>query len=209
MSAEVLQHIFDPFFTTKERGRGTGLGLAVVHGIVLGYEGACVVASRPGEGSVFSVYLPLATAGRLPAAPTAAPASLRGRERVLVIDDDADVRDVLTIGLDRLGYEVVALDDPREALSAVAEHPTAWDVVISDQVMPHMKGLTLLARLRAIRPALRLILCTGFSDGATEEAALAAGVDAFFLKPTTPDDLAAAIRRLIDAPAGTSVARGS
>ena len=203
ISPDVLHRIFDPFFTTKARGRGTGLGLAVVHGLVLAYGGACIVGSRPGSGSAFSVYLPLAAPGRLPtSAPPAVP-SLRGRERILVVDDEPDIRDVLTIGLERLGYEVVGLDDPEEALAVISEHPAIWDVVISDQVMPAMKGLTLFSRLKAIRPDLHFILCTGFSDGATEKHALELGVDGFFLKPVAIEELASAIRRLVgDAPRG-------
>jgi CheY-like chemotaxis protein len=106
--------------------------------------------------------------------------------------------DMLTIGLDRLGYEVVALNDPQEALEALREDPGAWDIVVSDQVMPGMKGLTMFREMKEIRGDLRFVLCTGFSDGASEEAALAAGADAYFLKPVSPERLAAAIRRMID-----------
>ncbi|MGE5202369.1 MAG: PAS domain-containing protein, partial [Acidobacteriota bacterium] len=204
MAPQVLKRIFDPFFTTKGRGRGTGLGLSVVHGIVMGYEGALHVASRLGGGSVFNVYLPLVDAAAV-AVPASRPiGKLGGRERVLVVDDEVVMTDVLTMALDRLGYEAVALNDPEEAVKTFAENPAAWDVVISDQVMPGMKGLTLLARLKAIRPGLRFILCTGFSDGATEEGARAAGVDAFLLKPAAPEDIAAAIRRLFDRPAAAA-----
>jgi PAS domain S-box-containing protein len=206
MSAEVLKRIFDPFFTTKERGRGTGLGLSVVHGIVMAYGGACVVTSRPGTGSVFAIYLPLTAIEAATAASEAAMPVLRGRERVLVVDDETEMTDMLTIGLDRLGYEVVALNDSEEALAVFTEDPKAWDVVISDQVMPRMKGLTLFHRLKSVRASLRFILCTGFSDGATEKTALAAGVDAFLLKPVSPEQLAASIRRLLDEPLGPSAA---
>ena len=204
MAAEVLKRIFDPFFTTKGRGRGTGLGLSVVHGIVMAYEGALHVTSRPGAGSVFNVYLPLVDVAA-EAIPASRPVGrLGGRERVLVVDDEVVMTDVLTMALDRLGYEAVALNDPEEAVRTFAEDPAAWDVVISDQVMPGMKGLTLLERLKAIRPSLRFILCTGFSDGATEEDARAAGVDAFLLKPASPEDIASAIRRLFDRPAAAA-----
>ncbi|MBI3710716.1 MAG: response regulator [Proteobacteria bacterium] len=209
MTPELLERVFEPFFTTKERGRGTGLGLAVVHGIVIANDGACIVTSRPGAGSTFAVYLPLAGGDAETATVEPAPPSLRGRERILVVDDDADARDALTVGLDRLGYEVVALDDPEEALAVFAEDQAAWDVVISDQVMPRMKGLTLFQRLKAIRPSLRFILCTGFGDGATEEMAAAAGTDAFFIKPVSAERLAASIRRLVDNPPGTEGGRRS
>jgi PAS domain S-box-containing protein len=207
MAPALLEHIFEPFFTTKERGQGTGLGLAVVHGTVMAYEGACVVTSQPGVGSVFTIYLPLAEGEADAAAPTAPAILLGGRERILVIDDDPDTTDVLTIGLDRLGYEVVALNDPEEALATFSENPAAWDVVISDQIMPHIKGLTLFERLRALRPTLRFVLCSGESGErrqTLEQRALDAGVDAFIHKPATPEQFAAAIRRLIDQSADAS-----
>jgi len=166
----------------------------VVQGLVVSYRGAGSVTTKAGVGSTFSVYLPLAEAE--PAALERAADNVRGRERILVVDDEMDLTDVITVGLERLGYEVVALNDPEELLAAFREDPAAWDVVISDQVMPTMKGLTLFERLKAIRPAIRFILCTGFSDAASEEMARAAGVDAFFLKPVSPEQLAATIRRL-------------
>jgi len=193
---ENLKRIFDPFFTTKARGRGTGLGLAVVHGLVLAYNGAGTVTTQRGAGSTFTIYLPLTEADPVAVAATAT--NLRGRERILVVDDEPDLTDMLTIGLERLGYEVVALNDPGELLAVFAEDPDAWDIVVSDQVMPNMKGLSLFQRLKAIRATILLVLCTGFSDAASEETARAAGADAFFLKPVSPEQIAAAIRRLID-----------
>jgi CheY-like chemotaxis protein len=125
---------------------------------------------------------------------------LRGRERILVVDDESLIADVLTMGLDRLGYEVVTLNEPREAIETFTEDPSAWDVVVSDQVMPEIKGLALCKRLKKICPSLRFILCTGYSEGVTEESAIAAGADAFFMKPASPADIAGAIRKLLDRP---------
>jgi PAS domain S-box-containing protein len=198
IAPDVLKHIFEPFYTTKDRGRGTVLGLAVVHGIVTSYEGACIVSSRPGRGSDFAVYLPLV--GAAPTVDTATRSDMRGTERILVVDDEPDVSDVLTTGLDRLGYEAVGVNGPEQALEAFAEDPAAWDLVVSDQVMPGMKGVTLFERLKAIRPTLRFILCTGFGDNAAEAAAFSAGVDAFLLKPVSPERLAVTIRRLVGTP---------
>jgi PAS domain S-box-containing protein len=195
----VLKHIFDPFFTTKGLGRGTGLGLAVVHGIVTAHGGACLVSSAQGQGTTFSIYLPLSRLAAVPAtAPRPAP-DLHGRERVLIVDDELDVRDMVAVGLERLGYEAVALGDPAEALEEYVADPSAWDVVISDEVMPTMSGLSLLGRIRAINPDVCFILCTGFSSTTTEEMARHAGVDAYFVKPVSPAELAACIRRLRDA----------
>jgi DNA-binding NtrC family response regulator len=123
---------------------------------------------------------------------------LHGRERILVVDDELDVRDMVAVGLERLGYEAVPLGDAAEALEAYTADPTAWDVVISDEVMPAMSGLSLLGRLRAVNPMVRFILCTGFSNNTTEEMARHAGVDAYFIKPVSPVELAACVRRLCD-----------
>ena len=123
-----------------------------------------------------------------------------GRKRILVIDDEPDLVDVLTIGLARLGYDVVAVNEPQAALAVFASSPDRWDVVVSDQVMPHMKGNALFARLKALRPSLRFILCTGFSDGQSEAAALASGIDAFFLKPVPAERIAGAVRDMLDRP---------
>jgi PAS domain S-box-containing protein len=198
--AELVGRIAEPFFTTKERGRGTGLGLAVVHGIVTSYDGAYSIESTPGAGTKVSVYLPLAP-GRTPAASSGPPGphALHGRERVLVVDDEEDLTDTLAIGLQRLGYEVVGVDDPLAALGAMEENPRAWDVVVTDQVMPGMPGLTLIGKLKALSPNLHIILCSGFADGASEQSAKQAGADAFFLKPVSPEQIAAQIRAMMAA----------
>jgi PAS domain S-box-containing protein len=197
MSAEVIGRIFDPFFTTKERGRGTGLGLSIVHGVVMDHGGACRVESTRGSGTRFAVYIPSDPGSAPPVRELPAQPDGEGNETVLIVDDEADIADMLAIGLGRLGYRVTAIVDPADALAAVERNPDAWDVVISDQVMPGMKGMTLFAHLKAIKPALRFILCTGFSDAATEAHALEAGADGFFLKPVSPEQIAARIRRIV------------
>jgi PAS domain S-box-containing protein len=189
-----LPRIFEPFFTTKERGRGTGLGLAVVHGIITSYSAACAVTSRPGHGTRFSVYLPLSK--KSVATPDiAAPRDLRGRERILVVDDEVDITDMLSIGLERMGYEVAAMNDPTETIELVAEDPSLWHAVIIDHLMPGMQGAILAAKLKSLRPELVVILCTGLDDGAVRRQAGAA-IDAFFVKPVEPEQLAAAIREM-------------
>jgi PAS domain S-box-containing protein len=196
IAPENLSRIFEPFFTSKERGRGTGLGLAVVHGVVTAYEGGCAVESNPGSGTRFSVYLPLTEARTGPALKEGQGADLRGGERVLIVDDETDITDMLAIGLERLGYEVAALNDPGEALEAVRDAPAAWDVVITDHIMPGMQGVSLVRELKSLRPDLIVILCTGLDDGVVGQAAQAQGIDAFFAKPVGPEQLAAAIRDL-------------
>ena len=196
---DILGRIFEPFFTTKGRQRGSGLGLAVVHGVIESHGGACHVTSRPGGGTTFSVYLPLAAQS-----PIAGPKSkvesddLRGHERILIVDDEQDLVDALSIGFSRLGYETVGVNDPVEALAAFEEDPTAWDVVVTDQAMPAMHGLELIRRLKAIRPDITAVLCTGYSDGANEGVSRNAGADALLLKPLDAVRIAASIRKLMD-----------
>jgi PAS domain S-box-containing protein len=196
MDAATLGRVFDPFFTTKGPGRGTGLGLAVVYGIVNAYDGALTVESWPGGGTTFSIYLPLATDAP-PEIGEARPADrARGSETVLLVDDEADLLEMMRIGLTRLGYDVTACSDPLAALELFRADPAHWDAVVTDQVMPGMKGFTLIGKLRAIRPDCPIILCTGFNDGATERQATEAGANGFFLKPIEPYRIAETIRTL-------------
>jgi signal transduction histidine kinase len=196
METEVLRRIFDPFFTTKRRGRGTGLGLAVVHGIVAEYGGACVVESQIGQGTGFKIYLPLVAGETARAVIDGEGAAVSGHERLLVVDDEPFLTEMLEIGLGRLGYAVTTANDPTEALKLFENDPASFDAVISDQIMPKLSGMALLSQLKRIRPDVPFILCTGFSDGATEETALAAGADAFFVKPVPTERLAEKIREV-------------
>ena len=194
----VLDRIFEPFFTTKGRQRGTGLGLAVVHGVIESHDGACHVVSREGEGTVFSVYIPLRSAALSDVAHARASPEIRGKEKILVVDDEPDIVDMLSIGLERLGYETVAVTDPLEALAAFEEDPAAWDIVVSDEVMPQMRGLELVRKLKAVRGDVRVLLCTGYSDTANDKIIRAAGVDVMLLKPVDAVTVASKIRQLMD-----------
>ncbi len=198
MEQAIVEQIFEPFFTTKEGGHGTGLGLAVVHGIIMAYDGAYLVRSRVANGSEFSLYLPLDES--LPEAATKAQgaAALRGGESVLIVDDEVDLTDMLSIGLERLGYDVTSCNDPFEALHAVEQDPGAWHVVVTDQMMPAMRGVALIERLKAIAPDVATLLCTGFADGTTEAAARHAGADAFLMKPLEAHRIARQMRALLD-----------
>jgi CheY-like chemotaxis protein len=199
---EILKRIFDPFFTTKGRQRGTGLGLAVVHGVIEAHSGACRVESTPSEGTRFCIYLPVTNEALQLSAMSAAPANAaRGNERVLIVDDEPDMADMLAIGLDRLGYDVAAVNDSLEALSVFEEDPTAWDAVVADQLMPHMRGVELLHRLKTVRPTLKTVLCTGFSDGVEGELVEKGAIDFFVQKPTDAQGVAASLRILFDNPA--------
>jgi two-component system, cell cycle sensor histidine kinase and response regulator CckA len=200
---ELLQ-IFEPFFTTKERGRGTGLGLAVVDGVVRTHKGAYRVETAIGKGTAFFIYLPLAEGAAPGVMPPSEPGAVRGSETVLVVDDDAAVLDMMVTGLERLGYEAVGVDESPDALEVIAEDPAAWHVLVTDQVMPRLKGLALIEEAKRIHPGLVAILCTGFSDRATEEALPEGIADAVFMKPVSPNRVAAAIRALVTARAPAS-----
>ena len=191
--SDVLKHVFEPFYTTKQRQRGTGLGLAVVHGVIDSSGGFGHVRVRPGEGTTFSVYIPLADAAEVPSqAPTVADGAPRGTERVLVVDDEPDIVDMMVIGLERLGFRAVGVSDPLEAFEAFSEDPAAFDIVVTDLVMPSLRGTELIRKIKTIRPEIRAILCTAFSDGAAREVDPC--VDALFRKPADATAIARCIR---------------
>jgi PAS domain S-box-containing protein len=196
MDQATLDRVFEPFYSTKPPGRGTGLGLAVIHGIVTACDGAYLVTSRLGGGAEFAIYLPLAgppTPSRDTDDAPPGPASL------LVVDDEINITDMLAIGLERFGYEVTCCNDPAEALHAFEQDPGAWDIVITDQTMPGLTGAALIARIKAIRPDCPTILLTGFSDRAAAQAvARGAGADGWLVKPIEPRHVADKVRELLD-----------
>ena len=180
IAPEIIDRIFEPFFSTKGRQRGTGLGLAVVHGVIRSHGGFCHLRSIPGKGTHFHIYLPLAVEGM---APAPEPPISGGLGRVLIVDDEADIADMLSIGLERLGYATVAVQDPFTALVAIEEDPHAFDMLLTDLQMPMMSGMDLIRKARAMAPHLRAILCTGNAAGMTEAEARTQGADALLYKP--------------------------
>jgi PAS domain S-box-containing protein len=197
MAPDVMKRIFEPFFTTREVGEGTGLGLAVVYGIVKSLHGTITVKSELGVGSVFRVFLPkVATEVQPESAKTVE--IPRGKERVLFIDDEELLVEWGQALLERLGYEVTALTDSAEAFDIFSSDPSRFDLVITDQTMPHMTGLRLARELLKIRPNIPIILCTGHSDAVTPHTLKEAGVREFMLKPLAKRELSQAVRRVLE-----------
>jgi CheY-like chemotaxis protein len=197
MNPDVMKRIFDPYFTTKEKGVGTGLGLAVVHGIVKKSGGAIMAESEPGKGSSFHIYLPKVTLSAL--YQSNPPELVRGgSERILFVDDEIMLVDIGQKTLERLGYHVVSRTSSIEALELFRIKPNDFDLVITDQTMPNMTGDRLAKELMDIRPDIPVIICTGYSQAIDPERAKKKGIKAFVMKPILVNDIAAAIRKVLD-----------
>ncbi len=195
--SEIKAKIFDPYFTTKEKGKGTGLGLAVVHGIVKGYGGAIFVYSDSPGGTAFNIYLP--TVKGETALQTLHPRTLPGgTEHILIVDDEPLLIDVLQQMLENLGYRVSATNDGNAALDMYRSNPNSFDLVLTDMTMPKMTGDELASALLKINADLSIILCTGYSAKISAEAALKMGIKAFIHKPIVEADLANIVRNVLD-----------
>jgi len=197
IAPDIMDKIFDPFFTSKKFGEGTGLGLSVVHGIVKQSDGYITVESELDRGSTFAVYFPMIT-GELETDAIRDDVLPTGSERILFVDDEEALvemgKDVLT----ELGYDVTARASSREALALFRLDPSRSDLVITDQTMPEMTGVELAKEILAIRSDVPVILCTGFSHLVDADAAKAAGIRAFAMKPLTKGEIARTIRNVLD-----------
>ncbi|MFO8099813.1 MAG: response regulator [Salinibacter sp.] len=201
MPDEVADKIFEPFFSTKEEGEGTGLGLSTAYSIVKSHDGFIDVDSEEGVGTTFRVHLPAADAAEADDAPAEAPPAAHTRpdgEHVLVVDDEAFIRETAKQTLEDEGYEVTTVADAREALQWVAEQDGQVDAVVTDLRMPDMSGLDFIRTLHARHPRLSIVAISGLADGRTEEA-LQAGAHAFLAKPITADKLQGAVREAVHA----------
>jgi PAS domain S-box-containing protein len=197
MSQELMERIFDPFFTTKKPGEGTGMGLAVVHGIVKNHKGVITVYSEPERGSVFHVFLPQIP-GEIESETRLSELIPTGKERILVVDDEPVQLQSIKRMLERLGYSVLARAESADALAKFLENPGAFDLVITDQTMPKMTGEKLAESILSIRSDIPVILCTGFSELIDAEKAKAIGVDEFLMKPFSVKEIAETIRRVLE-----------
>lgn len=197
MDRDTMAQIFDPFFSTKERGEGTGLGLAVVHGIVTKLGGQITVSSEPGKGTVFQIYFPVVDMEE--AVKQGKTASvLGGKERILVVDDEVELAEMIQRMLADLGYDATSFTDSVEALQEFTGDTKAYDLVITDMTMPSITGAELARRMVAVKPGMPIILCTGFSEIMDEEKAKAIGIREYIMKPVIKSELAKIVRTVLD-----------
>jgi signal transduction histidine kinase/ActR/RegA family two-component response regulator len=205
MDAATRRRIFEPFFTTKPVGKGTGLGLATVYGIVRQSEGNITVFSEPGRGTTFRCYFPAAIAPALadPAAAAVVTAS-RGAETILLAEDEAELRALLMRALQGQGYRVLEASHGDEALSVAARHDGPIHLLVTDVIMPHRSGKEVAEQLSQERPGLRVLFMSGYSDEAIERHGILTPDSVYMQKPVSPESLARAVRDLLDAEFATS-----
>jgi two-component system, cell cycle sensor histidine kinase and response regulator CckA len=192
MDAATLEHMFEPFFTTKETGAGTGLGLAVVHGIVKSHEGTIVVRSKVGEGSTFELYFPAVVTDVAFEPPKPALQEVpRGQgERILVVDDDAVSGFAVEKLIESLGYDVSRCTRPEEALARFAASPSSFDLIVSDLAMPGMNGAELIEHLVRIRPDLPVVVVSGYVESTAARVLEKSAAKAVLRKPVSRGELA-------------------
>ena len=197
MDKTTMRRVFEPYFTTKEKGEGTGMGLSTLYGIVKTHKGAVMVESELSKGSSFSVYFPkieskadrkaLQNESKVP----------KGNEKILCVDDEPELVNMLKTMLCKTGYQVTTRSSSLEAFELFKQNSDRFDLVITDLNMPHLSGDRLAKQMIEIRPDLPIILCTGFSDHLTEQDLSLAGIRAVTLKPVLRADLAKLIRDVL------------
>ena len=195
---ETVDRIFDPYFTTKTQDEGSGLGLSIVHGIIENHKGKIQVTSEPGVGSRFKVYLPVVESIETKPKLRQAMELVGGTEQILIIDDDRSIVGLEQEFLVNLGYQVKSFTNSAEALAAFKADPMKFDLVLTDQTMPHFTGADLSRKMMTIRPDIPIILLTGYSELINQKDARAKGIKQFLTKPVDLNQLAVAIRTVLD-----------
>jgi len=206
MTPEVLNCIFEPFFTTKEIGQGTGLGLATVFGIVQQNGGCIHVESEPGQGTTFRIYFPAVVGQEADKSDLAASNTLRGTERILIVEDEEAVRELAVISLEMQGYKVMTATDGKDALRIVRTRGGPIDLVLTDVVMPNISGPELVEKLRLQFPRMKVLFMSGYTDDAVLRRGLSEAYVSFIEKPYTPLALARRVRQVLDS-SGSAAAR--
>ena len=198
IAKEILTNIFDPYFTTKAVEKGTGLGLSVAHGTVKNAHGEIFVESEEGTGTTFDIYLPIEQ--EKPTALTFKPKALlpKGKEHILLVDDEPLVSNVMSHMLKRLGYEVTSINDPRQALEVFHNSSDTFDMLISDLTMPGLTGDQLAEKILADAPDLPVLICSGYSDALSESQIKKIGIKALVMKPVVLPELSQTIREIFD-----------
>jgi len=196
IDTEIIDRIFDPYFTTREVGKGSGMGLSIVHGIVKSHNGAITVDSQPGQGATFTMLFPVVTEEPVMKAKELDEITL-GNEMILFVDDDESIVRMTQKLLERLGYRVETRPNPIEALELFQSKSHEFDLVITDMTMPQMSGVILSEKLKGIRADIPVIICTGYSSLIDEEKAKGLGIDGFVMKPIIKKVIAKTIREVI------------
>lgn len=194
----IKDKIFNPYFTTKEKGKGTGIGLAVVHGIVKSHGGSITMNSELGKGTTFDIVLPCINDHEMEAMKDQVIPVSGGEEKILVVDDEEPIARMLRQMLERFGYAVTVRTSSTEALQLFRDNPERFDLVITDMTMPGMTGDRLAMELRNIRPDIRIIICTGFSEKINEDIAKSIGIDGYVFKPVLQNELVGMIKAIVD-----------
>ena len=197
MSEAVLKRIFEPYFTTKEVGKGTGMGLAVVHGIINQHSGHLCVESELGKGSSFHIFLPACDIAE-DEETIEEENSYQGKETILIVDDEVMVGELVKETLSIQGYGTKLYHDSKEALAEFQANPQKYDLILSDYMMPNMTGDQLAREIRKIDQSIPIVIATGFSNNITKEAALTIGITEFLHKPIVGDDLCKAVRECLE-----------
>jgi CheY-like chemotaxis protein len=193
IAPEVIDRIFEPFFTTKPAGRGTGLGLALVHAVVMEHRGFLEVTSELGRGTTFEIWMPLVHVEEGAPEKKQQEFPMGSGQTILAVDDEVEVLHALEEMLASLGYEPVGFSDSREALAAARANPRRFDAVVSDEVMSQLTGTQLAIELRKLNPTLPIVIASGYGGAGFETRALSAGVNRVLKKPYRMSDIAEAL----------------
>jgi CheY-like chemotaxis protein len=197
MTPEIMDRMFEPYFTTKKTGEGTGIGLSVVHGIVKSHGGDIRVHSEPSRGTKYQIFFPVAKDVKKSLKKEESPIK-KGTESILFVDDESSLAEMGKLMLEKLGYQVTIRTSSIEALELFRKTPNNFDLVITDQTMPHKTGTQLTRELLRIRPDIPVILSTGYSEAVNKENFKALGIRAFVMKPMVKNNIAQIIRNALE-----------